>query len=307
MELKLVTEIKERADSKTRRDSPSFEHKPSTTEALITMDPAVQLVTELSEAMEKKEPETSITRNTNTNSPMMSPVDFKATLRKVSRNTDPPKSNTTTNENKGFKVQLKKTERPDIEITGSIIDFKAMLRKVDKSEPDKKKDDEENEEKTEKSEDTSDINDEIEENLKRDIGIEPSLGDGDDKRRSTGSISSLKKLWESKEEQHNSNSGCIGGIPLGAESISTAGTSPESNNKPAVPNKPPLKSLKPSKVLSTAAIYATPSPAAAAVATSARSSSGNQNSADRESVLEISQALETSLSLLRTPVIKLFY
>ncbi|XP_075229054.1 tyrosine-protein kinase Abl isoform X2 [Lycorma delicatula] len=84
--------------------------------------------------------------------------------------------------------------------------------------------------------------------------------EGDDKRRSTGSISSLKKLWEGESSP--------------PEAVKEKRTWPP-DEKPAVPTKPTVK-----PVAKAAAIYATPGVLA--------------------SVMEIWQALETSLATLRT-------
>nr|CAD7396685.1 unnamed protein product [Timema poppensis] len=305
LELKLVAEIKERADLKNRvgiRESPQGEKQlfgpPS-------VDPAAQLVSELFEGAQD-----------DTMQNPLSPVDFKANLRKVSRDislenyskqdgTGPPVL--------GFKAQLKKFEpkKPDNreeseDTTGPIIDFKSRLRKVENVSA-KKLDEEDY---LVGDEDRSDL-EEGEGGKKRE-----SLGEeSDDKRRSTGSISSLKKLWESKEVPElpgqvspklglkSSRSEVEG--HSSPEEGPTRRVWPPLDEKPAVPTKPIVKAVKPvlaaPKLQSGPAIYATPSSAPKPHTVVSRSD-GDDNTAksEKESVLEISQALETSLSSLRS-------
>nr|CAD7568495.1 unnamed protein product [Timema californicum] len=305
LELKLVAEIKERADLKNRvgiRESPQGEKQlfghPS-------VDPAAQLVSELFEGAQD-----------DTMQNPLSPVDFKANLRKVSRDISQEnysKQDGTGPPVLGFKAQLKKFEpkKPDNreeseDTTGPIIDFKSRLRKVENVSA-KKLDEEDY---LVGDEDRSDF-EEGEGGKKRE-----SLGEeGDDKRRSTGSISSLKKLWESKEvpEPPGQVSPKLG---LKSSRSEVEGhSSPEEgptrrvwpplDEKPAVPTKPIVKAVKPvlaaPKLQSGPAIYATPSSAPKPHTVVSRSD-GDDNTAksEKESVLEISQALETSLSSLRS-------
>lgn len=153
-------------------------------------------------------------------------VDFKANLRKVSTVSD----SSSGKQESSIKAQLKKFEmKRDVDdktnaANVGIVDLKSRLRKVDTNSG---KPDEEEE--------------------------------GDDKRRSTGSISSLKKLWEGESSP--------------PETVKEKRWPPD--EKPAVPTKPNVK-----PVAKAAAIYATPGVLA--------------------SVMEIWQALETSLATLRT-------
>ncbi|XP_054273838.1 tyrosine-protein kinase Abl isoform X2 [Macrosteles quadrilineatus] len=153
-----------------------------------------------------------------------SPVDFKVNLRKVSLNSD-----TSAKQESAFKTQLKKFEvkKEDDKLNGGVIDLKSRLRKVDTNNTPAKPEEEE---------------------------------EGDDKRRSTGSISSLKKLWEGESSP--------------PEVVKERRVWPP-EEKPAVPTKPNVK-----PVVKPAAIYATPGVLS--------------------SVLEIWQALETSLASLRS-------
>ncbi|KAL1457095.1 hypothetical protein WDU94_001759 [Cyamophila willieti] len=154
------------------------------------------------------------------------PVEFKVNLRKVSL-PEVKSDNTTTTTCSTFKAQLKKFEPPtsnsnsNANTTGTggkkdsnfndKIDLKSRLKKVDASPPD--------------------------------LTEEGEGEGGEDKRRSTGSISSLKKLWE-------------GESPPDRRVLW-----PPSEEKPAVPNKPHVMSGKPNSkpnVTSSPAIYATP-------------------------------------------------
>jgi abelson tyrosine-protein kinase 1 len=187
----------------------------------------------------------------------------------------------------------------------------------------------------------------------QDGGTQLKVEEGEDKRRSTGSISSLKKLWESKETSAEMPVGQVSpklalkAPGKGRDTANTAeeedkskidevakeqGSSPDdmkppskgqggarvwppSDEKPVVPTKPPVKATKPilptSKLPgSSAAIYATPTlPKPPVVARETKlvqedegcaAPASNVSGDDRESVLEISQALETSLTSLRS-------
>lgn len=135
--------------------------------------------------------------------------------------------------------------------------------------------------------------------------------DDDDKRKSTGSISSLKKLWETKESNNATNE--PGGFPQ---------VSPKSQSKPVVggngsgnnnnnknsggsgddfddhiltANKKPVVPTKPTKLSS---IYATPIQVklnADPTGTGASTPSGAPMPIKRETILELIQLLETSL------------
>lgn len=179
----------------------------------------------------KESPQNENVEGGETAEAQISPVDFKATLRKVSIASDSSskqeKQDSGSKQESAFKAQLKKFElKRDNEdrSNGGIVDLKSRLRKVDG--PGKPEEEEE----------------------------------GDDKRRSTGSISSLKKLWEGESSP--------------PEVVKERRVWPP-EEKPAVPTKPNVK-----PVAKAAAIYATPGILA--------------------SVMEIWQALETSLAMLRS-------
>ena len=313
LELKLVAEIKERACGRAR-ESPLSELHPS---SVGLQDPASRLVAELAADATKDERNSPPEGRANKSQGQVSPVDFKANLRKVSAggNSDAIKA---INETKAetpassFKAQLKKTSETnnkkkteeEQENLGPIIDFKSRLRRVDglKTEPD-----------------------DIELNAENEQGGE----EGDDKRRSTGSISSLKKLWETKENDTSkeSNSDQISpkmanrnkpDVPARSPQLGSGSEDqgspeeskyrgdrrvwpPPSEDKPAVPTKPVVRPAKPtvpppSTKPPLLAIYATP---VMSQNDSGPSSNGNGRP-ERDSILEISQALETSLTTLKS-------
>lgn len=166
MELKLVAEIKERADLKNRnlRESPL---ESTVAVSSISHDPAAQLVSELSETLnldcfEKKK-------------------DFTSHLKRL----DPILKKPTKDE-------------PGPITTPKIIDFKSRLRKVEKP------DEEDNSQGSEQGRSTIE---EPESNKRESTASSDSgnlkIEECEDKRKSTGSISSLKKLWEPKDATEN--------------------------------------------------------------------------------------------------------
>ncbi|KAK3929109.1 Tyrosine-protein kinase Abl [Frankliniella fusca] len=316
LELKLVAEIKERASGRVR-DSPLGEQQPAGGASL--QDPAARLVAELAAEAAREERLAQANSSPPEGRPnkgqgqgQVSPVDFKANLRKVStgsNNVDarPGPDGTPT----AFKAQLKKTPETAAgkkkseevqENPGPIIDFKSRLRKVDGSK--------------------ADADDEAEN--------DQAGEEGDDKRRSTGSISSLKKLWETKENEagKEGNSDQISPkmanrskpeVPARSPQLGSGGEEqgspeeqsksrgerrvwpPQAEDKPAVPTKPVVRPAKPtvpppSTKPPLLAIYATP---VMPQNDSGPSSNGTVKS-ERDSILEISQALETSLASLKT-------
>jgi abelson tyrosine-protein kinase 1 len=404
LELKLVAEIKERADLKFGRAGLKESQVSDAAGMAIpgcSLDPAVQLVSELSEGFQYSDLTKKDLRETTPDAPAnrspsdankgaTSPVDFKANLRRVSRGSEAVKLEGTGHTKQdglalgSFKAQLKKFEPALKQVgakeecddhTGLIIDFKSRLRRVEscgdkvgkRSEAVREDEDERQGEEDMRQNSVSvdgDLQEEDDPVKKRDSTVSAHSLDGgtqlkveenDDKRRSTGSISSLKKLWESKE-----TSGEVQACSAAAGQVSPklalklpsrlrdcAGTAEEeqgsssppddgksvskgqggsrmwppplvaSDEKPTVPTKPPVKATKPVLPASipklpvgSAAIYATPTvprpPVVAretkfvteeegCVAPASRVSGG-----ERESVLEISQALETSLTSLRS-------
>ncbi|XP_035449786.2 tyrosine-protein kinase Abl isoform X2 [Spodoptera frugiperda] len=277
LELKLVAEIKERADKKKHRQKES-----PPPDELVDMhtsfgDPVTRLVSELSESLNmdalrrerKPENATAVSRHHDDAKETVSPIDLKASLRKTAYNNSVDQKNTEIKNSTDFKAQLKKVETnkknlptcKDLEESGrAIIDFKSRLRKVESSTPATNGTSKKLERSPEEQRD--------EERKRTESGsLETSGGDDDDKRRSTGSISSLKKLWESKETDERlspkarartdepdaspEERGAAGGAGAG---VARAGSVVRRrDDKPAVPSKPPVKG-KPSKQ----GIYATP-------------------------------------------------
>ncbi|XP_017784883.1 PREDICTED: tyrosine-protein kinase Abl isoform X2 [Nicrophorus vespilloides] len=302
MELKLVTEIKERADQKTKNPKES----PDTILAVssINHDPLNQLVSELSEQLH---------------------LDKKITAKPQ------PESNGT------FVPQLKKVEcnkkpvpkdKNDSIDSGIIIDFKSRLRKVDNGN-DKKLDDDDKQEQNknviEVDEGSSDSA-----NLK--------IEESDDKRKSTGSINSLKKLWEPKENsetnmqlspklilKNNKNEDGVEISPsdLSEESmrvkVERRGWPPVvTDEKPVIPTKPSVKAVKPAipTRCASSAIYATPISNSGGgpnkppismkpISLECKPTEGdqrppsNENKSSKENILEISQELESTLNSIK--------
>lgn len=335
LELKLVAEIKERADQKVKNSkepSPNEQFNISS----VGHDPLAQLVSELSETMNIENLNSGIKKTSqNQIKSENEAVAYKSQLKKV----DPPIKRPTNKE---------ETNNP----TSAIIDFKSRLRKVD-SGPEKKTE-KEQEEEVERNIVIVDTEHSLESNKRESTASSDSssnlkMEESDDKRKSTGSISSLKKLWESKEASEN-----IGNIQLspklslkntkneqqknqdndnentptvdvteesplirGASGRSTGKVwPPNSDEKPIVPVKPVVKAVKP--ILTTGkpgpAIYATPvapKPPILAKPTNLDNNKlpednsenikiTNTEKTERDSILEISQALETSLNSIRS-------
>ncbi|XP_057655915.1 tyrosine-protein kinase Abl isoform X4 [Diorhabda carinulata] len=313
MELKLVAEIKESQNLKSKNI------KESPIETLLAVsgishDPVSQLVTELSQSLNlEKDLDINVPRkNSQGKLTTNNGVTFVSQLKKV----DAKKSINTTKE---------KVEKD----TSVIIDFKSRLRKVENDKKSDEKEDNEFELNKRESTASSDSG-----NLK--------LDDSDDKRKSTGSISSLKKLWEAKD---NSETG--GNIQLSpklsiknskAEEIfesSPVETSDESvkleksiktekkswppaqEEKPVIPTKPAVKALKPLLGRSAgSAIYATPmattntnyskppimtKPATIETKTPEEETKLSMiDKSGKDNILEISQALETTLNSIKS-------
>lgn len=135
---------------------------------------------------------------------------------------------------------------------------------------------------------------------KKDDVAEEGVGlDDDDKRRSTGSINSLKKLWENKDGEPQQIS-----PKLGHKSVKSDDRDASPPEKPTVPAKPAVKTAKPavpppakpSPPALPSNIYATPGQMEGL-----RESKNKEvkDSKDKDSVLEISQSLEMSLGALK--------
>lgn len=317
MELKLVAEIKERADQKGKniKESPL---EPLLAVSGISHDPVAQLVTELSQSLniEKDIDKNLIRKNSQGN---------------ISTTTKPVDSNGVILVTQLKKVDTKKPiskERNEND-SSIIIDFKSRLRKV---ENEKKSEDglnknEDNETEANKRESTASSDSG---NLKTD--------EGDDKRKSTGSISSLKKLWEAKDtadscaniqlspkltlkNSKNEETNEVSPVETTDESAKSEKVNksdkkpwpPGNEEKPVIPTKPPVKAVKPVINRPTgSAIYATPNsnnskpPIMAKptnIETKATEEDTKLSSGDKsgkENILEISQALESTLNSIKT-------
>lgn len=251
MELKLVTEIKERADQKSKSLKESPLSEPLMAVSGISHDPVAQLVTELSQSFNLDKDNKKDQPRRNSKPENNNGVSFVSQLKKID-------------------VTKKPTTKDKLETNDSIIDFKSRLRKVDSDKkPEDSNMDEEQETSKRESTASSDSG-----NLK--------IEDGDDKRKSTGSISSLKKLWEPKDDapgnvqlspklslKNSKNEELISEVsPVETSDDSVKGGGkgdkkswpPTGEEKPVIPTKPPVKAVKPVIAGRPAgsAIYATP-------------------------------------------------
>lgn len=136
-------------------------------------------------------------------------------------------------------------------------------------------------------------------------------GEDEDKRRSTGSISSLKKLWEAKEGNGTMSNSELSQIQLSPKLASKTVTTLGNNNKnndeefdTLSANKKPAVPTKPTKLVS---IYATPiqvklhsdSATSPSSSTSITSSNNSTTQVSREAILDLIQLLESTL---KTPI-----
>ncbi|KAK9882804.1 hypothetical protein WA026_023318 [Henosepilachna vigintioctopunctata] len=328
MELKLVAEIKERADQKSKNPSESPLLEPVLAVSGISHDPVAQLVSELSQTfnLDKREGRTD--------------KDSESSRKNSIGNISPTNASKTLENNGHFMPQLKKIDCTKKAITkentescvdsSMIIDFKSRLRKVETDRKESQMDKAELENETETNQN------------KRESTASSDSGnlklEEDDRRKSTGSISSLKKLWECKEPSEGSNVQlspklCTKNrndeiidenspIDTSDESLKLEKQKGEkrswppgpSEEKPTIPMKPPVKAIKPVVSRSVGpAIYATPIPSnntnngkppISAKPPNLENKSPEKEPAgdksNKETILEISQALETTLNNIRT-------
>lgn len=192
---KLITEIKS-ANNKPSDMCSGYANgsasvpAPASAHHAISVDPVAQLVTELAESMNLPKPTTKLTNgNISANSNSNTNNNFKAQLKKV----EPKKIN----------APMPKAEQPS-----NIIDFKAHLRKVDKDS--KEQQQQQPNANANSNNKFSSATAAAAANQKTEIKIDVSNSNADateanettagatesGKRRSTGSINSLKKLWE---------------------------------------------------------------------------------------------------------------
>jgi abelson tyrosine-protein kinase 1 len=271
------------------------------------IDPTSMLINELAETMNLVKP-AEITKGT--------PKQKPSTL---------PTVNVTSNDTNGmpFKAQLKKVEvkkvskePPKDEITTSIIDFKSRLRKVDdiiqpnsNHDENKMKSDKVMEMKPNTNMKKTEIKIEIvDDKRKSGDGEKSSEGEDDNKRKSTGSINSLKKLWEANAGDQNSqlspkmaskkNGDSDDGQNNNSNSSSPGNGHHESSMDPPVAKKPAVP-LKPSKL-----IYATPiqqqTTGSKVIENNNHSAMTSQHStmpASRENILDLMHMVECSLKI----------
>lgn len=321
-------------------------------EIVPKIDPAALLVNELAETMHIPKPDAPIKPSDLGRKP--------STAKQILSNVQNPIAlPVELNNGKAFKAQLKKVEPkkvikepPKDEITTSIIDFKSRLRKVDPTESEINPDDinkisskgdeltcnsnNNNKVKSNNNTNNNNNNNSVKEPLKKtEIKIDvvddskkrESNGEGklvtveeDDKRKSTGSISSLKKLWEAKElaapssdSQTNQLSPKMGNPKkkdeFNADDGNNNGQSESSSMDPPVAKKPAVP-VKPSKFT----IYATPNMQQHQqqqqqnttkgadnnnhnVITNVMSSTNSSPPASRENILELVQMVECNLKI----------
>lgn len=279
------------------------------------IDPTSMLINELAETMNLVKPAAEQPKGT--------PKQKPPTLPQI----------ITSNDTNGipFKAQLKKVEvkkvtkePPKDEITSSIIDFKSRLRKVDdiiqqpnsihdenKMKSDKVMEMKPNNNNMKKTEIKIEI---VDDKRKSGDGEKSSEGEDDNKRKSTGSINSLKKLWEANVgDQQNSqlspkmaskknNGESDDGQNNNSNSSSPGNGHHESSMDPPVAKKPAVP-LKPSKL-----IYATPIQQQTGSTkvvennnhsnlTSAMTSTNSTIPASRESILDLMHMVECSLKI----------
>ncbi|XP_070499809.1 tyrosine-protein kinase Abl isoform X1 [Chironomus tepperi] len=328
-----------------------FQHN----EIVPKIDPAALLVNELAETMQIPKPDAPVKPSDLGRKPSTA----KQILSNVQNPTALPVES---NNGIGFKAQLKKVEPkkvikepPKDEISTSIIDFKSRLRKVDPTDSEINPDDinkisskgdeltcnsnNNNKIKSNSNTNNNNNNNSVKEPLKKtEIKIDvvddkkrESNGDGklvtveeDDKRKSTGSISSLKKLWEAKELAAPSNDSQINqlspkmGNPKKKDDFtddgnnnstsSNNGQSESSSMDPPIAKKPAVP-VKPSKFT----IYATPQSMPQHqqqqnttkgvennnhnVITNVMSSTNSSPPASRENILELVQMVECNLKI----------
>lgn len=280
-----------------------------------SLDPASMLMSELSETMHTKPELTAKPVKPTTPKPILplvpdtNGIPFKAQLKKV----EPKKV-------------IK--EPPKDEISTSIIDFKSRLRKVDDAADEANKINNKSDSKISEVKPNNnnmmnngkktEIKIEVVDDKKKDGGeTKPGeLISEDDKRKSTGSISSLKKLWEAKEhapgvgEQINQLSPKMGMKKKEDHDDNhnnNHNTSPsnghhhESGLEPPVAKKPAVP-MKPSKFT----IYATPIQQSApkviennnhSTLSNAMSSTNSAAPTSRENILELVQMVECNLKI----------
>lgn len=355
LELKLINEIKQSADLKhsSIKKSSSNTANNSAPSSAAPLDPASQLLSELcaSFSMDSASKQQHVVSNeyaismlkTNDVSGVQEHIHTtqSAFPEKGSSHKEMPITSPITEghvlsaASVGFKLKKvdkrnnpQKEENPD----SQIIDFKARLRKVDNVDKERA-----SAEKSSRFDDSAGSN--VADSADSSSGVDDA---NDDKRRSTGSISSLKKLWENKEascdnqplspklnvrgtsgkqdvgdvasedspEDHSgasTRSSTSKGDSRVWPPTSSTGTTSEVE-KPVVPAKP-LKPLGPSSKHFGSSIYATPNcnkpPSSQSDDDAGKQTGGSgETKAAKHNVMEISNVIENSiLNLKGSPTI----
>lgn len=332
LELKLVCEIQGKSDKKGYKfpkESPS-NNGLDTFKNLIG-DPAARLVSELSESFNI----VPVVKVSERPSDQRVPKDVKAGLRRTGSGANNPLAE----KKNSFKPLIKSETNPKVvkknDSSETIIDFKSRLRKVDTTSANGKKTDADVQ-----SNDDGQLKETDHDSSTETKKTDPNSNtetlkceEEDDKRRSTGSISSLKKLWEPKEsmgdiaasqlspklslksnnkqpaiEEKNDESERAASDAVAEDSMNNVMTRSLNANskpvtekrtwgpdeKPAVPAKPAVKAGKPAFSGKTpGAIYATP---VAPIITPIKAIVKDEPKTARENIVDISQALESSIA-----------
>lgn len=262
MELKLVQELK------AHKEAGGAEDKVDEDSAAENKNPAAQLVTELFESLQAKSSSQGQRKAT---SPLLEkqqlvteePIDFKANLKKTKKAENKPVDEGGASESHivDFKSTLKKTGQKNLndrkkseDESPAIVDFKAKLKKP-KAEMTTEKAEEINAER-------SDHQVDFKARLRKVSGNKPVVTvsasaktsavaeskdpeDSEDKRKSTGSISSLRKMWEGPKSPTEENGSGQGTVKF--EKRVWPPVPSTETEKPMVPVKPTMKSEAPAK------------------------------------------------------------
>lgn len=308
LELKLINEIKQSSDMKHNNTIKKVSSSNNVVSA--PLDPASQLLSELCATFSmdsNKQPIQSeyAIANFNPNPSTHQDQDKSGVNKETIHAVSPIVEGILNTSNAGFKLK-KVDKRPQKEESSDsqIIDFKARLRKIDADKSSEEKNKKEDGNNTGES-------------------LESIVDEQDDKRRSTGSISSLKKLWENKEttcenQPLSPKLGARGSNKQddpGEESpedhsgastrSSTSKTEsrvwppvPTEAEKPIVPAKP-TKPLMPSGKHFASSIYATPN---CNKTSSQDDDLGKQSDSKgaKNNVIEISNVIENSIVHLKS-------
>ncbi|XP_033221945.1 tyrosine-protein kinase Abl isoform X2 [Belonocnema kinseyi] len=308
LELKLINEIKQSSDMKHNNTIKKVNSVNNIVSA--PLDPASQLLSELCATFSmdsNKQPIQSeyAIANFNPNPITHQDQDKSGGNKETIHAVSPIVEGIVNTSNAGFKLK-KVDKRPQKEESSDsqIIDFKARLRKIDADKSSEEKNKKEDGNNTGES-------------------LESIVDEQDDKRRSTGSISSLKKLWENKEATCESQSlspklGARGSIkqddpgeesPEDHSGASTRSSTSKTESrvwppvtteaeKPIVPAKP-TKPLVPSGKHFASSIYATPNCNKTSSQDDDLGKQGDTKGA-KNNVLEISNVIENSIVHLKS-------